>query len=153
MSGQAAAVSPAEPFTFMNIPFADVLPTGVSWLPAILQAPETYFVMFVSFAAFGFVKGFPITDKNPWIAELATWAVGTLLAFGLKVGNSYWYAGGTGIVAAWGASSFYTLFFSWATARIRKIFGVTDPDAQPFEIPFRNLPAKPAVPPIDPIEK
>lgn len=103
-------------------------PSWTSWLPGVLQEPATYFAILVTFAAFGLAKGLKSSDaKYPYLPDLVATIAGLAVCNGLKVGGSYIYASGTGIIAAWGASSFYALFFFWATNRIRNFFGVTPP--------------------------
>lgn len=105
----------------------------LKYLPAVLQQPETYFCILVCFAAYGLAKSYPKTDSWPWITETATMIVGIGVACGLKIGNSYVYASGTGLICAWAASSFYTTAFSWLTNKIRALTG-TPAVAEPVQL-------------------
>jgi hypothetical protein len=95
----------------------------ISFLPSFFQQPAAYFILLVCFATFGLAKSFPKTDLYPQIPELFSIIVGIFISCGLKIGDSYVYASGFGLIAAWGASSFYVLAFTWLTARIRSITG------------------------------
>lgn len=112
-----------------------------NWLPKVLLQQDSYFTALVSFAAFGLAKIFPKTDKLAWIPEAASIIVGVLASCGLKIGGSYVYSVGCGIIFAWAASSFYNLGFFWLTAKLRAIAGQPATSTAPNE-PLQ-LPPKP----------
>ena len=103
----------------------------LQYLPPVLQAPETYFTLLVCFAVYGLAKSAPTADKQPWLPELASMVIGIGMACGLHVGKSYVYGIGTGFIAAWGASSFYTTAFSWLTAKLRALIGGNSGSSSP----------------------
>lgn len=113
-----------------------------SYLPAVLQEPETYFTILVCFAVYGLAKSWPITDKKTWIPEAVTMVLGIGVACGLHVGHSYVYGIGVGFICAWAASSFYTMAYLWLTAKIRAIFGISPPVSEPVQPDPQNQPPK-----------
>lgn len=107
----------------------------LSYLPPVLQQPETYFTILTAFAAYGLAKGAKITDALTWIPEIAAMIVAIGVACGLHIGNSYVYAIGTGLICAWAASSFYTLAYTWLTSKIRGLVGVPASPSEPLQLP------------------
>lgn len=95
----------------------------IKYLPAVLQQPETYFMMIVTFCAYGWCKTLPISRTVTFFPQAVSWAIALLISVGLKIGGSYVYSSGTGIIAAWGASSFYDLAFAWLTSWVSAKLG------------------------------
>ena len=118
------------------------LTSWIGWLPTVLQQPETYFTILVCFAVYGLSKSWPLTDKLTWIPEAITMVIGIGVGCGLHIGNSYVYGFGVGLICAWAASSFYTMAYLWLTNKIRAIFGISPPVAEPVTYDPQNQPPK-----------
>ncbi len=103
------------------------------YLPAFFQQPESYFVMIVTFAVYGTLKALPPVDEPPWahfcrqaLPQVGALIMGMALSCSLRIGGSIAYSVGTGIIAGWGASSFYDMAFFGLTTKIRNLIGYKD---------------------------
>lgn len=127
---------------------ASTLPSWLDWihyLPPVFQQPETWFMFIVSFALYGYLKSFDLSDFPECVSkpfpQVGTMAGAVAMACALHVGGSYPYAIGTGGIAAWASSSFYDSGFFWLTKRIQAWTG-TPPSSS--ELPdLRKLPPPP----------
>jgi hypothetical protein len=132
--------------------FASGLPmshSGWSWtdyLPPSLQLWEVWLAVAVSFAVVAWGSTLPKNWNAPYLVHLYAF-LGSLLVIAPTLGMSVWqYSVGTALIASAIANQLYALVLpmitQWLMARIRAIFGISPPVAEPVTPDPQNQPPK-----------
>jgi hypothetical protein len=105
--------------------FAQASTSITSYLPPTLQLVMVYWIAGFCVAIVGLLKKLPPRWSQPWIIQSTAQILGALFGI-LLVGHAgYIYGAATGVIAAWGATSFYDLIFGTIQRKVESLFGST----------------------------